>query len=153
MEKINTKEELRNAIQQLESQQHKDWSELKVQCVDTYEMLKTATKDQLEKKVPGISHDFKDEILDSTLNLAANFLSRKIIPGSHNPVKQIFRTFIQMGVINLVSKHTGEIKSTAENLVKRFLNRKEKSTIIICGPVENSNSKERLGICDETMVY
>jgi len=126
MQKITSIAELKSAIQELEYQQVNEWPALKEQFLETYEnikpinLIKNALSDLTT--VP----DLKGDLLNTTLSLAAGFISKKIAVGStHNPLKQLLGTFLQMGVTSIVSKNADGIKSTTMNIINNIFSKKE----------------------------
>ena len=124
METITNSNELKKAIEDLESRQKEEGLVLKAQCKMTYEslkpinLLKTTIKDL-------ITPDLTGSLLNSTLSLAAGYVSKKAVIGStHNPLKQLLGTALQMGVTSLVSKNTDGIKSVVTNIISSFLKKK-----------------------------
>lgn len=116
--------ELKNAIELLEIKQKEEGLILKEQCKITYESLKPTNliKTTLKNLV---TPDLTGNILSSTLSLAAGYISKKAVIGStHNPLKQLLGTILQMGVTSLVSKNTDGIKSVVSTLISSFLNKK-----------------------------
>ena len=125
METITNLSELRKAISQLEIKQKEEGQILKEQCKITYESLKPVNliKNTLKNLV---TPDLKEDLLSSTLSLAAGYISKKsIIGSSNNPLKQLLGTVLQMGVTSLVSKNTDSIKSMVTNIISSFLKKKE----------------------------
>lgn len=125
METINNASELKKAIQLLEIKQKEEGLVLKEQCKVTYEslkpinLLKTTLKDL-------ITPDLTGTLINSSLSLAAGYVSKKAVIGStHNPLKQLLGTVLQMGVTSLVSKNTDGIKSLVTNIIGSFLKKKE----------------------------
>lgn len=128
MGKINSLMELNESIRLLELKQAEDANLLREQFMETYENLKPVNLIKNSVKDFVSSPDFKENILKTTLGLAAGYLSKKAIVGStHNPLKQLLGTFLQMGVANLVSKNSDGIKSLGLSLFKNFI--KQKSTV------------------------
>lgn len=125
MRKITSVSELKEEIFRLEIKQAHEARLLKEQFMITRESLKPANliKSSINDLIT--SPDLKENILNTTLSLAAGYLSKKIIVGSsQNPFKQILGTLLQMGVTNIVSKNSDGIKSAAMNLINNFLSKK-----------------------------
>ena len=121
MQKITTAADLKNTIQQLEYKQSNEWPLLKEQFLDTYESLKPANLIKSTFKELTTAPDFKGSLLDTTLSLAAGYLSKKAVVGStHNPLKQLFGALLQMAVTGIVSKNADEIKSTIMYLINNI---------------------------------
>lgn len=68
------------------------------------------------------SPEIKNNLLNNVIGFGTGFLSKKLLLGNlHNPVTKVFGTLFEFAVANLVSKHTGGIKTIGENLLKHFL--------------------------------
>ena len=125
MEKIRTIEELNEAIQLLEIKHKLAEKLLKEQLKSTVENLKPVNLIKTTLRNLTTSPSLKDNLLDTTISLLAGFLSKKIIVGNtHNPIKQILGTVLQMGVTNAVSRNTSDIKSSVLNIIKNFITKK-----------------------------
>lgn len=125
METITNATELKKAIQLLEIKQKEEGLLLKEQCKTTYDSLRPINliKNTLKDLV---TPDLKSNLLDSTLSLAAGYVSKKAVIGStHNPIKQLLGTVLQMGVTSIVSKNTDSIKSIAATIISSFLKKKD----------------------------
>lgn len=128
MRKINSTTELREAIFLLELRKANEARLLKEQFMITYESFKPVNliKNSIGELIK--SPQLKENILNTTIGLAAGYLSKKVVVGStHNPLKQLLGTFLQMGVTNIVSKNTDGIKSAVMSLITNFLS-KNRST-------------------------
>jgi hypothetical protein len=125
MEKIKTIEELNDAIRILELKQKFEEKLLKEQLKLTVENLKPVNLIKTTIHDLTTSPGFKNNLLDTTISMLAGFLSKKIVVGNtHNPIKQILGTVLQMGITSIVSKNTNEIKSATLNLIKNFIIKK-----------------------------
>jgi len=126
MEKITSVEELKKAILLLEIKQANEAVQLKEQLLVTYESLKPIN---LIKKIftdITSSPDLKKDLLGTTLSLAAGYLSKKAAVGStHNPIKQLLGTLLQLGVTNIVSKNSDGIKIIGMKILNSFFHKKE----------------------------
>jgi len=123
MATITTTTELKNAIRQLEQKQAEEWTLLKQQSLYTYESLKpvNAIKNTLHELMS--SSDVKKDLLGTLLGLAVGFLSKKVAIGSsHNPLKQLLGSILQMGVAGAVSKNE-DIKSTFLSLLRNVFSK------------------------------
>ena len=61
------------------------------------------------------------------MSLTAGYLSKKVTVGAtHNPLKQLLGTLLQVGVTSLVSKNSEGIKSIAGTLINYFSRKNEK---------------------------
>lgn len=125
MQKITSNAELKEAILLLEIKQAREAAQLREQFKITYENLKPLNFIKNTVKELTTDLDFKDGLVDTTLSVAAGYLSKKVVIGAtHNPLKQIFGTLLQMGVSSIVSKNTGEIKVVAKHLINLFSKKK-----------------------------
>ncbi len=124
---IKTLEELNTSILYLQTKQINDIHLLKEQFKITYEQIKPAT---LIKHAIGeiiAAPDFKKGLINTALSYAAGKLTQKVIVGStHNPIKNLLGTLLQLGVSNVVSKNGDDIKSGALKLLGNLFKRKEK---------------------------
>jgi len=124
MEKIQSIKELRDAIVQLESKQLEDKRLLKEQFVSTYESLRPVNLIKNLIKDLIASPDLKQQIASTLLGLAAGYFTKKVAIGSsHNPLRKILGSFLQMGVANVVTKKSGGIKSIL-GMVRNFFGKK-----------------------------
>jgi type I restriction-modification system DNA methylase subunit len=128
MESITNAIELKAAILALELDQAKEEALLKAEFQVTYENLKPANliKNTFAQfaKIP----DLKGDMIDTTMSLAAGYISKKAILGStNNPIKQLLGTALQVGITSLVSKNTDGIKTAFMYLINNFFSKKEKS--------------------------
>lgn len=126
MVKITSITELRESIVQLEIKQLEEQRLLKEQFMVTYERMKPVNMIKNSIKDLITSSDLKDNLFSTALGLAAGYLSKKAVVGStHNPIKQILGAFLQLGVTNVVTKNSGEIKDVLLSLISSFLPKKE----------------------------
>ncbi|MBI3520869.1 MAG: hypothetical protein HY062_16140 [Bacteroidetes bacterium] len=117
METITNTSQLRVAIDALEKKQLVEGALLKEQCKITYESLKPLNLIKTTFKEL-VTPDLKGNILDGALSIAAGYISKKAAIGStHNPLKQLLGTVLQLGVTSLVSKNTNGIKSGVLNII------------------------------------
>ncbi len=129
MDKITSIKELRESILKLEIKQIEDQRLLKEQFMITYERMKPINMIRNSVKDLITSPDLQNNLFSTTLGLAAGYLSKKAAVGStHNPLKQILGTFLQLGVANVVAKNSDGIKSVAVSLISNYL-RKRKAIV------------------------
>jgi hypothetical protein len=125
MEKISSVIELRESILLLEIKKANELQLLKDQFKVTYESLKPVNliKSKINELIE--SPDLKNNIINTTMGLAAGYLSKKALVGStHNPLKQLLGTVLQIGVSSLVAKNSDGIKSTAVTLLHTLLSKR-----------------------------
>jgi hypothetical protein len=127
MQKINSAADLREAILQLESRQAEEARILKSQIQLIHErikpgnLLKTAFKEFTQ---PG---DLKDNIVNTTVGLAAGYISKTLYERTSNsPVKKFLGSVIMFGITNLVSKNTEPIKLMGTKLLDMIRSKSDK---------------------------
>lgn len=127
MEKITNTIELNAAILLLENRQTEEGFLLKEQFKITYESLKPINFIRSTFKELVTAPDFKEDLLNTSLSLAAGYFSKKLAIGStNNPFKQILGSFLQMGVTSIVSKNSDDIRTKFMDIVSVIFQKKEK---------------------------
>jgi hypothetical protein len=125
MQKITTVIELRESIALLKIKQATEQELLKEQFKITYENLKPINLIKNIVKDLKTAPDFKGELLNTALSITAGFVSKKIAIGAtHNPLKLLFGTLIQLGVTSLVAKNAEGIKSVSSHLLNTIFSKK-----------------------------
>ncbi|MCC6372384.1 MAG: hypothetical protein IT236_15375 [Bacteroidia bacterium] len=112
--------ELALAIEQLEKQSSIQKVLLKEEAKKTYESLRPVNL--LKKSITELgTPDFKNNALNAGISLLAGYASKKAIVGaSHNPLKQLMGTLLQVVVTKLVSKNADTIRSNSGELIKKI---------------------------------
>lgn len=104
--------ELNAAILLLENKQAQEAILLKEQFNLTYEGIKPINFIRSTFKELVTAPDFKEDLLNTSISLAAGYFSKKLAVGStNNPLKQILGSFLQMGVTSVVSKNADDIRT------------------------------------------
>ena len=113
MDQITTTTQLHIAIQLLKAEQHTKGVLLKEQAKIAYESLKpTKLINYALNEIVNIP-DLKENVLTTTLSLAAGYLTKIVIIGTTiNPVKQLLGTLLQMGVTSVLTNNKEAIIST-----------------------------------------
>ena len=125
MNKITSSVELRNAISLLEIKQKEEGVLLKEQAKLTYESLKPINLIKTALHDLAQAPDLKGDLMNATIGLAAGYLSKKVVVrDTHNPLKQLLGTFLQMGVSTLVTKNAEGIKSLGSRLLSSLFTKK-----------------------------
>ena len=125
MDKITNTTELKQAILLLEAKQTLEGGMLKEQFKITYESIRPINL--IKSTLSELTADpgFKNDLLNTSISLAAGYFSKKLAIGStNNPFKQILGSFLQMGVTSIVSKNSDGIKSTVLNLIQTLFAKK-----------------------------
>jgi MFS-type transporter involved in bile tolerance (Atg22 family) len=125
MEKITNIQELNAAIVLLEQKQVQQERLLKQQFKETYENIKPINFIRNTFKELVTAPDFKEDVLNTSISLAAGYLSKKLAIGTtNNPLKQILGSFLQIGVTSLVSKNSDNIRAKVREVVNVVFDKK-----------------------------
>lgn len=126
MQNITSAAGLKNAIQLLEVEQDIKGQLFKEQFYITYESFKPFNLLKSTLNDISSSPNLIDNILGTSLGLVTGFLSRKMFMGtSGNVLRKLIGSFLQLGVTNVVSKHSGTIKSVGQAIFHQFLRKRE----------------------------
>ena len=126
MGKITNITELNAAILLLDDRQYEEELLLKEQFKITYESLKPLNFIRSTFKELVTAPDFKEDLLNTSISLAAGYFSKKLAIGStNNPFKQILGSFLQMGVTSIVSKNSDDIRTKFMDVVSILFQKKE----------------------------
>ena len=121
MENSSTLQELQEQITRLEFRKANEAIELKQEFKSSLDHLRPINL--LKNSIKDISSasDFKDGFLNSTLGLGLGFLTKKALIGtSHNPIKQILGTLLQVGITAVATKNGEGIKTGFSKLLSLF---------------------------------
>lgn len=126
MKKITTTAELKDAIALLENKRMDEIQSIKEQfnqISETYRplnIMKSAFRELTS------SPDLKENVLNTTIGMAAGYLSKKIFIGlSHNPLRKLLGGILQYGMTNIVAKHPDGIKTVGAGIFKNIFAKKE----------------------------
>lgn len=126
-EALNEKDALQLTIVLLKNKQTEELKLLKEQFYFTYESIKPINVLKNALREATSSPDLKSDIVSGAIGLTTGYLSRKVLLGaSNNPMKNILGTVLQFAIANIVSKHSGTIKSVTGNILQHFLKNKAK---------------------------
>ena len=129
MEKINSTAQLKAAIFDLETRQNNEGKILKEQYIVAYESIKPVNLIKSTFKEVAASPDLKDELLNTSIGLAAGYLSKMLFQGaSHSPLRKLFGTVLMFGITNAVAKHPEVIKAAGKGLLKIIAGGRDKQT-------------------------
>ncbi len=124
--KMNSRLDLKRTIKQLEIEQVLEWTLLKGEFHAACESLKPSSLIKETFKDLASSPDFKDNLLGTTVGLAAGGLTKALITGgTHNPLKKILGSLLQIGITTLVAKNPETIKWMAGNIFTFFSRKRE----------------------------
>lgn len=115
---IVTKSDLQDAIRQLELKRDEEARLLKAQFKATYESVKPINLIKSTFREFTSSSELKDNVLGTTVGLAAGFLSKALFVGfSSNPLRKLAGSLIMFGVTNLVTRNG----ANGGGMVRKFL--------------------------------
>jgi hypothetical protein len=118
--------ELKKSIQSLEIEQANQLIILKDQFNIIYESLQPLNMIKATLKKAVTSHNFKEEILDTSIGLTTGYLSRLVWVGTFgNPLLRFLGTMVQFGISNIVATHPDIIKKTGLRLLKNMFTRRK----------------------------
>lgn len=125
MRTITSASDLKKAIQLLEAKHADNGKKLKAQFYSTYETFKPVNL--LKSTLHDItsSPHMVDNILGTTLGLAAGLVSNVVFKGLASPgLSRVISPVLQSGVTSFVAKHTGSLRSTGEMALLRIFRNK-----------------------------
>lgn len=126
MKKPDASVELGELIQLLEIKQAQEKALMIEEFKLTYKSLEPINLIKNAFNELASPSDLKSNIVDSSLGLAAGYLSKKIVFGkTQNSFKQLLGTFLQIGVTSLVSKKVGGILSFLTGVINNYIEKKE----------------------------
>jgi hypothetical protein len=118
MKKINSETGLQDAILLLESKQADEGKILREQFYLTLDSLKPVNLIKSTFKEAVASKELTDNILNSSLGLAAGFISKLIFQGlTKSPVKRLVGTALMFGITNVVAKNPEAVKSLGKSII------------------------------------
>jgi len=130
MKKINSEATLRDAIVQLEHRRADEEKMLREQFHLACESMKPINLIKSTFKEAIASPDLKDNILNTSVGLAAGYVSKLLFVNvSHSPLKKLLGIALQFGITKLVAKNPEAVKSLGRGLMK-IINRKPGAEIL-----------------------
>lgn len=105
MKKINSTEDLKEVIAELEKKKEMDEAAMKYQFQETYETYKPANILKNTLSEVSASPKFRHNLLNVALGLGAGYLSRRLMVGRQaGLLKRVIGTAVQFGVTSLIAK-------------------------------------------------
>jgi len=139
MSEIRSKEELKAAISRLENRLADEENTMKENFHQATESLAPINLIKSGLKMATESSDLKHAVVNSTVAIAAGYLSKLVFVGrSINPIKKFAGELVLVGVTNVIAKHPA-ILDKAERVVKVLLHKLKRSNE---NPDVNSNEPE-----------
>ena len=128
MQKITTATELRSAIIQLESKQAVEGIALKSEFHAAYESVRPINLVKNAFRQVAASEDIKDSILNTSVGLAAGYVSKVLFEGvSHGPLRKLLGTALMFGVTHAIAKNPEAVKSVGKKLFQMVMSRQDGS--------------------------
>jgi hypothetical protein len=128
MQKINSADELRDAILQLENRQMEEGKMVRDQFYLAYESLKPLNIIKSVLKEASASPDLKGNIVNTSIGLTAGYLSKILFVGvSKNPVKKLFGSVLMFSITNLITRNSDTVKSLGQKFLKLIRGGKDES--------------------------
>lgn len=128
MHTITSTADLKKAIQLLETEHAANGKQLKAHFYAAFETFKPVNLLRNTLKSITSSPNMLDNVLGTTLGLAAGFASNLLFKGMAGPaLRKVISPVLQTGVTSFVAKNTGSFRSVAEiALLRIFRNKKVK---------------------------
>jgi hypothetical protein len=117
-------QQLAMAIEELEQQSAREEMLLKEEVKKTFESLRPLNL--VKKTISDLSEQpgLKNDLLDTGMSLLAGYSLKKVVTGStHNPLKQLMGTILQIIVTKAVSNNTDKLRRSVSLLINKFKNR------------------------------
>lgn len=126
MEPISSTAELRKAIQLLEAENTANGKQLKAQFYAAYESFKPVNLLRSTLNDITSSPNMIDNILSTSLGLAAGLASNLLFKGLAGPgLRRVISPLLQSGITSFVAKNTGSLRTKGElALLRIFRNKK-----------------------------
>ena len=119
MQKIDSEISLRDAILKLESTQALEVKLLKEQFHLAYESVKPLNFIKSTFKEAAESRDLKDNLINTSVGLAAGYLSKVLFQGiSNNPLRKLLGSALMFGVTNVVSRNPETVNAVGRGLIR-----------------------------------
>lgn len=127
MENISTVVDLRNAIRVLEVEQSAREYALKEQFKITYESLKPANIIKRTIRDLFSASNLNENLTGTAVGSAGGYILKKLFIGSSgNPIRKLIGAILQLGLTNIASNRSEDIKSFGLSLIHRILSKLEK---------------------------
>ncbi len=121
MKNINATDALNEAIDLLEEKKIQELEAIKEHFRLTYEGLKPANLLQSALHGEQIVPTVKNDLLGSLIGLAVGYAAKKVFVGaSHNTIRKMFGTILQITVTNLVAKNSSKIIAVGQTIFQRI---------------------------------
>ena len=119
MQNIHTQADLKNAIQELQTQRLLETEALREQLCNTYNSLKPVNLIKHAIHEIAGSNDIKNTVLQTGIGITTGLLSKNLFVGaSHSVIKKIVGNVLQFGVANAVASHSSVLKNIGNTLLK-----------------------------------
>ncbi|MBK9270091.1 MAG: hypothetical protein IPM48_00705 [Saprospiraceae bacterium] len=129
MQKIQNVSELKAAIAALETKKEENLRQLKMECLNAYEIIKpTNLIKQSIKEVVG-SQDILQDVLKAVAAMVLGYFTKKSVlgVGTHNWQKAL-AALLQLAVSGLVSDNSSGIKEKLRRLIQKLISKLKPSS-------------------------
>jgi hypothetical protein len=127
MDNINSITGLKKAIELCEAEQAIKLQQLKEELYSGYEHIKPANLLKSTLNDITSSPELIDNIIGTVLGLATGYFSKRLVIGaSVNKFRKLFGAILQVGITNVVAKHSGSIKSFGRHIIQQVFRKKER---------------------------
>jgi hypothetical protein len=131
MKNTNATDALNEAIDLLEEKKVQELEAIKEHFRLTYEGLKPANLLQSALNGEQVVPTVKNDLLGNLIGLAVGYAAKKVFVGaSHNAMRKMFGTILQITVTNIVAKNSSKIIEVGQTILQRISNyRREKKEL------------------------
>ena len=131
-EQINSPENLKNAIQFLETARSEEESNLKEQFNLAYESVKPVNLIKSTFNEVVASSEIRQSLLSVSLGLAAVYFTRKLLEkGNKSDAKNLAGTIIMFGITNVLARHPELITNLVHKMISKLRNKQHDHLNII----------------------
>jgi hypothetical protein len=124
MQSITTTADLNDAIAQLEKQHAEEEAVMRDKLHDTYDSIQPVNLIKTTYRQLAGSKEMKEAIIDTTIGIAAGYVSKAIFDGtSKSPARRAAGTILQLAVTQAVRNHPEEIKTFGRMVFNMFRSR------------------------------
>lgn len=132
MQKVNSLNELKDTIAQLEYKQKVQWSDLKDNLGIAFESLKPINLLRSTYNEFISTPHMAENLINSTIGLGTGYLTKKlIVKKSGNMMRNLIGGLAQMVITNFVSRNAGPIKRMGVSLIQKYLVKKKTVTDMV----------------------
>jgi hypothetical protein len=129
MQNITSVAELKNAIQELETEQKVKEQLLREQFYLTYESLKPVNILRNTLKNLFSTEDLAENISGNAIGSASGFILKRIFVGkSANKFKKLIGAILQFGIAKVISQNSDQIKTFGQAVIRNLFSKIEQNS-------------------------